>query len=74
MDDYRLANRIRSFRKLKGRTQVEFAAQLGISLAMLGAIERGTRRPSAEMLQAIVAALNIRMEELTQPGPNEVNV
>jgi transcriptional regulator with XRE-family HTH domain len=73
MDDYRVANRIRAFRKLKGYTQSQFADKLGVSLAVLGDIERGTRKPSQHMLMAITKALGVSVEELTLNGQNEVN-
>lgn len=38
--------RIRAFRKLKGYTQEGFAKALGISVSILGEIERGNRLPS----------------------------
>jgi transcriptional regulator with XRE-family HTH domain len=66
MDDYRLANRIRSFRKLKGYTQQEFARKLQVSLAIIGEIERGTRKPSQHMLLTITNALGVSIEELTK--------
>ncbi len=68
MDPYRLANRIRSFRKLKGYTQSTFAQKLGVSLAILGEIERGTRTPTTSMLDAITTTLGITKEELTDGG------
>lgn len=67
MDEYRLANRIRAFRKLKGYTQSQFAQKLGVSLAVFGEIERGTRKASQLELQAITRVLGVSIEELTLP-------
>ncbi|PQP84032.1 transcriptional regulator [Paenibacillus sp. PCH8] len=59
-----LANRIRAFRKLKGLTQHELAAETGISLAILGTIERGNRKVSPQELDRIAGVLSISIEEL----------
>lgn len=58
-----LARRIRAFRKLKGVTQQSLAEQTGISLAMLGMIERGTRVPTEEQLVRIAGVLDISLSE-----------
>jgi len=64
MDKQALAYRIRAFRKLKGYTQTELAELLGVSIAIVGTIERGTRRPDSRMLGRIAEALGIDQEEL----------
>lgn len=64
MEKSSIAQRIRAFRKLKGYTQSELADLLGVSIAILGAIERGTRKPDTKMIQNISQVLNIEPEEL----------
>ncbi|MGG1514605.1 helix-turn-helix transcriptional regulator [Paenibacillus oryzisoli] len=64
MEKSSIAQRIRAFRKLKGYTQSELADLLGVSIAILGAIERGTRKPDTHMIQKISQVLNIEPEEL----------
>ncbi|WYU95581.1 helix-turn-helix transcriptional regulator [Paenibacillus sp. FSL H8-0280] len=64
MENMQLANRIRAFRKLKGLTQHELAAETGISLAILGTIERGNRKVSQQELDRIACVLAISIEEL----------
>ncbi|MFS0874126.1 helix-turn-helix domain-containing protein [Paenibacillus xylanilyticus] len=64
MENVQLANRIRAFRKLKGMTQQELAAETGISLAILGTIERGNRKVSEQELNRIASVLSISIEEL----------
>jgi transcriptional regulator with XRE-family HTH domain len=59
-----IAQRIRAFRKLKGFTQNELADQLDVSIAILGAIERGTRRPDSKIISKISEVLGIDPEEL----------
>jgi transcriptional regulator with XRE-family HTH domain len=68
MEAHRLGNRIRAFRKLKGFTQQEFARHLGVSVAVLGSIERGMKEPSPKMLNEIAELLRIPVEELTASG------
>ncbi|WP_098741243.1 helix-turn-helix transcriptional regulator [Paenibacillus sp. EZ-K15] len=66
MENKQLAQRIRAFRKLKGLTQQELAERTGISLAVLGAIERGNRRAEEQMLVQIADVLEITMQELKE--------
>ncbi|TLS48630.1 helix-turn-helix transcriptional regulator [Paenibacillus antri] len=64
MDQQQLAGRIRAFRKLKGYTQNELSEKLGVSVAVLGAVERGTRKAEPRLLREIADALGIDKEEL----------
>ena len=41
------------FSKLKGFTQERFAKKLGISVSVLGEIERGNRMPTDELIEQI---------------------
>ncbi len=66
MENKQLAQRIRAFRKLKGLTQQELAERTGISLAVLGAIERGNRRAEEQMLAQIAEVLGISLQELKE--------
>lgn len=65
MEYDQLAQRVRAFRKLKGYTQQELAKQLGVSVAVLGSLERGTRKPDRKLLSAISDTLGISYDELT---------
>ncbi|MCA0989538.1 helix-turn-helix domain-containing protein [Guptibacillus algicola] len=56
--------RIRAFRKLKGFTQEGFARDLGVSVSVLGEIERGNRIPSNDFLLLVAKKLNVSLEEL----------
>ncbi|MBB3073022.1 transcriptional regulator with XRE-family HTH domain [Paenibacillus baekrokdamisoli] len=60
-----MAGRVRAFRKLKGFTQQELAAKLGVSVAVLGSLERGTRKPDPKLLEQISETLHISYDELT---------
>ena len=64
MGNARLGNRIRAFRKLKGYTQQSMAEELGVSLAFIGSLERGTRMPTEPVLRRIASILRIDYEEL----------
>ncbi|WP_256022492.1 helix-turn-helix domain-containing protein [Paenibacillus kribbensis] len=66
MENMQLAQRLRAFRKLKGLTQQELAKRTGISLAVLGAVERGNRSLEPDMLSMIAQALEIEVRELTE--------
>jgi transcriptional regulator with XRE-family HTH domain len=56
--------RIRAFRKLKGYTQEGLAKQIGVSVSVLGEVERGNRMPDDELITIITNTLNITKEEL----------
>ena len=56
--------RIRAFRKLKGFTQAELAESLGISLSILGEIERENRIPNKMIIEQIAQILGITVDEL----------
>jgi transcriptional regulator with XRE-family HTH domain len=64
--------RIRAFRKLKGFTQEKFAREIGVSVSVLGEVERGNRMPDEELLTIIIKALGISRDELA-PEEEKVN-
>ncbi|MFJ7748032.1 helix-turn-helix domain-containing protein [Peribacillus sp. NPDC097295] len=64
MEAEKWGRRIRAFRKLKGFTQEEFAKEMGVSVSLLGEVERGNRNPSEEFLLEVVDVLNVSMEDL----------
>ncbi len=67
MEEERWGRRIRAFRKLKGFTQEEFAKELGVSVSMLGEVERGYRIQPTTFLSDVAQQLGITMEELKPP-------
>jgi len=71
VDKLALAYRIRAFRKLKGYTQMELAKRLGVSVMIVGTIERGTRKPDARILRRIAETLGVDLEELLPAAPDE---
>lgn len=60
-----ISDRIRAFRKLKGLTQSDLAKLIGVSVALLGSVERGTRVPDLHLLEKISNVLNIDIDDLT---------
>ncbi|MFD1849236.1 helix-turn-helix domain-containing protein [Oceanobacillus bengalensis] len=71
MDAARIGRRIKAFRKLKGYTQIDFAREVGLSITLIGNIERGTREVNNEILVHIAAVLGISEEELIVDGVNK---
>jgi len=67
MEAEKWGRRIRAFRKLKGFTQEGFAKKIGVSVSLLGEIERGNRLPSEQFLTEVTDILQISMEELQPP-------
>ena len=63
-----MGRRVRAFRKLKGYTQQELADSVGISLAVLGAVERGNRRLEDQILNKIADVLEVTVDELANPA------
>ena len=64
MEAEKWGRRIRAFRKLKGYTQESFAKKLGISVSVLGEIERGNRMPTDVLIEQIAIVLHISKNEL----------
>ncbi|HEY4623953.1 helix-turn-helix transcriptional regulator [Solibacillus sp. FSL R7-0668] len=62
-DDY-YGRRIRAFRKLKRIQQTGLAKRIGISVTILGRIERGEKQPSQAQLQSIADVFDIDIQEL----------
>jgi transcriptional regulator with XRE-family HTH domain len=67
MEAEKWGRRIRAFRKLKGYTQEGFAKEIGISVSILGEIERGNRVPTKELLANVTNILKVDIKELTPP-------
>lgn len=67
MEAEKWGRRIRAYRKLKGYTQESFSNELGVSVSIVGEIERGSRMPSKEILLKISNALKVGLDELTPP-------
>lgn len=61
-----ISKRIRAFRKLKGLTQIELANKIGVSVAILGSIERGAKGPDLYLLEKIGVVLEVDMDDLLQ--------
>lgn len=62
-----LARRIRAFRKLKRLTQTELAESVGVSIAVIGAVERGVRKADNGLIESIAEALGVELKDLLPP-------
>lgn len=67
MEAEKWGRRIRAYRKLKGYTQEGFSKKLGVSVSILGEIERGNRTPSDDFLRLTTQILNVSIKELAPP-------
>ncbi|WP_077210371.1 helix-turn-helix domain-containing protein [Bacillus dakarensis] len=64
MEAEKWGRRIRAFRKLKGYTQESLAQRLGVSVSILGEVERGNRLPSNELIEQVAKELSISINDL----------
>lgn len=64
MEAEKWGRRIRAFRKLKGYTQEGFAKELGVSVSVLGEIERGNRVPTQDFIVEVAKSLHVSIDEL----------
>lgn len=60
----RLGDRIRTLRKKRGWTQVEFAERVGIDRSFLADMERGKRNVSILNLELIAKGLKVSLSQL----------
>ena len=65
---YRVGNRIRRIRSEKGITQAELGERVGLNADRVQKYENGARKPKAEMLQRIAAALGVSLQALEDPN------
>ena len=56
--------RLRAYRKLKHWTQAELADRSGVSVAIIGGLERGTRTPAPHLVEKLTELLNVSEAEL----------
>lgn len=68
----KLGLQIRNLRKLKGFSQENFAAEVGLDRSYMGGVERGERNIAAKNLIKIAKALNVEIGELF-PAINELS-
>lgn len=56
--------KLRAYRKLKHMTQIELATRLGVSVAIVGSLERATRTPTGPLIHDIARILQVTEDEL----------
>jgi transcriptional regulator with XRE-family HTH domain len=71
METDKWGRRVRAFRKLKGFTQEGLAKELGISVSVLGEVERGSRIPKEDFLVKVAGVLDISLQDLDPHGELE---
>ena len=64
MDYVLLGKRVRFARRMLDITQKELAKKTGVSAALIGHVERGTRIPSVETVYRICKALGLSADYL----------
>jgi transcriptional regulator with XRE-family HTH domain len=73
MDDCRklLAKNMKKYRKLLGISQMALAERIGCSTTLIGNIEINKRFPSADNINLIAKALDVRISDLFSEGEPE---
>lgn len=66
-----IGRRISYYRRVKGITQKELAARLGVSPQAVSFWEKETTNPSADKFQAIADALDISIKDLIEEKKND---
>lgn len=66
-----LGENVRYYRKLKGMTQEQLAADAGMERSYVSDLERGTRNPSVLALGRLAAALKLAPSKLLEETPQE---
>ena len=56
---------LKELRQKRGISQAKLADDLGVSKALIGHYEKGDRKPSFEMLEAIADYFNVTLDYLT---------
>jgi transcriptional regulator with XRE-family HTH domain len=65
-----VGGRVREIRKARELTQFGLAEKVGLSLNMIGCIERGEKFPSASTFEKLSEALNVPVHEFFSPPPS----
>jgi transcriptional regulator with XRE-family HTH domain len=66
-----LGERIARIRKERGLTQIELADKIGIIQSIISSVENDVRKLSAEMAVRFAQALDVSLDELLGPGPQD---
>jgi transcriptional regulator with XRE-family HTH domain len=64
--------KLRSFRKMRGMTQEQFAEALDISVDFLSLVERGVNAPSFESIEAFSITLGIPVRDFFDFSPEKL--
>ena len=64
-------DRLKSLRKAHGLTQEELGRAVGVDYKHIGAIERGIRAPSFDVIERIAKALKVQPHQLFLPASDK---
>jgi len=76
MDDCRklLARNMKKYRQILGISQIALAEKVGCSTTLIGNIEIGKRFPSADNINRIASALEIKVADLFSEDPESMKI
>ena len=76
MDDCRklLAQNMKKYRQILGLSQITLAEKVGCSTTLIGNIEIGKRFPSADNINRIAQALEVKVADLFSEEPESMKV
>ena len=66
-----LGERIKTMRESRGMTQVQLAAEMGVSRSAIGMYERDEREPDLDTIEALADIFNVPMSALTDRNENK---
>jgi transcriptional regulator with XRE-family HTH domain len=64
-----LGRNVRAWRKRRGMSQEDLAAEAGMKRSYVSDMERGTRNPTIKALARLALALTVDPEELVRAAP-----
>ena len=64
MNERTIGNKVQMYRQIRELSQVDLAKRIGATAGTLSHIEKGTRKPSLDMLYSIADALNVSVLNL----------
>lgn len=64
MNERTIGNNVQMYRQIRELSQVDLAKRIGATAGTLSHIEKGTRKPSLDMLYSIADALNVSVLNL----------
>lgn len=63
---------LKAWREIRGMTQQDLAFATGLHVSSIWAIENAKMSPNLRSMQAIAGALQVLMDQINWPGPDEI--